>query len=166
MLLIQTPCGLRWHHGHQDVETQRRAKRHVGPIAHIDVAGLGGIMLFFLMLFMIPAVIRVDSSLRWSVDLPLAAHSKSQPGALKEDAIDVAVSRNGMAFICGERVSYGQIPDQIRDRMQRGSEHKVYLRADSRAKYVDVAAVAQQIRRAGIDKIVIMVESPLPKQPT
>ena len=140
-------------------------KRHIGSFAHIDVAGLGGIMLFLLMLFMIPIITYPDLLVRGSVDLPFAPHAKPQPGALKEDAIDIAVTRDGSVYIRKTRVSTRDIPDQILQRLNLGSERQVYLRADARAEYGDVEAIVKEIRRAGIDHIVLMAETPpQPKQ--
>jgi biopolymer transport protein ExbD len=138
-------------------------KRHAESIAVIDSAGFGGIMLFFLVLFMLPAKI-FNLPVSAPVDLPYAAHANAEPGALKEDAIDVAVTRNGAVYICGTKVRSKSISDEIRRRLSGGSEHKVYLRADARAKYGDIDTVIKEVRRAGIDHIAILADAPRPKQ--
>jgi biopolymer transport protein ExbD len=49
----------------------------------------------------------------------------------------------------------------LREGVREGSERKVYLRADARAKYGEVKAVLDQIRLAGIENVAFMtVEAP------
>jgi biopolymer transport protein TolR len=124
--------------------------------AFIDPSGLAGIMLFFLMLFMIPI-----SPGHWgsSVDLAATRHATPQPGALKEDSLDIVLTRNGMIYFRHDKINCSDLAGQIRMWVRQGSERKVYLRADARAKYGDVKAVVDQIRAAGIQDVALIVET-------
>ena len=42
--------------------------------------------------------------------------------------------------------------------VQEGSERKVYLKVDARAKYGDAERVVDQVRAAGIQQICILAE--------
>jgi biopolymer transport protein ExbD len=46
-----------------------------------------------------------------------------------------------------------QMPDKIREGLKNGAEKKVYMRADARARYVDVKQILVEIRQAGIENI-------------
>jgi biopolymer transport protein TolR len=131
-------------------------KRGNNYAAFIDPSGLAGIMLFFLMLFMIPM-----SGGHWglSVDLAVTRHATPEPDALKEDALEVILTRNGTIYFGHTRVTFADLPAQIRLWVQKGSERKVYLRADARAKYGDVKAVVDDIRSAGIQNVALIVET-------
>jgi biopolymer transport protein ExbD len=53
-----------------------------------------------------------------------------------------------------------ELPDLIRTAIRGGSERKVYLFADSRAKNGSVEIVVDQIRLAGIINLVILANKP------
>jgi biopolymer transport protein ExbD len=131
-------------------------KRRSRYVSTIDVSGFVGIMLFFLCLFMLPALLHVHPSR--SFDLAQSHHAKPQPGALKEDAMVVGVSRDGSFYFRSRKVPIHEIAPLIRDAVKAGSERKVYLKADARAKYGDVKAVVDQIRLAGIENVALMTE--------
>jgi biopolymer transport protein TolR len=124
--------------------------------AFIDPSGLAGIMLFFLALFMVP--ISGGHGGR-SVDLAATRHATLQPGALKEDALDVILTRDGRIYFGHTSVKFADLPEQIRLSIQRGSDRKVYLRADARVKYGDVKAVLDQVRAAGVQDVAVLVET-------
>jgi biopolymer transport protein ExbD len=51
-----------------------------------------------------------------------------------------------------------QMPDKIREGLKNGAEKKVYMRADARARYVDVKQVLIEIRQAGIENVCLLAE--------
>ena len=90
------------------------------------------------------------------VDLPKARNATSQPGAQREDAIHIAVTRDGRFFFGGQRVAWGQLHNLIQAATREGSEPKIYLSADRRAKNKDVEIAVDQIRLAGITNVAIL----------
>ena len=82
------------------------------------------------------------------------------PGALKEDALRVMVTRDGQVYLCDSHLMYGDLTDEIRERVRNGAEKKVYLAVDARAKYGDAKAVLDQIRMAGIGNVSFLTEEP------
>jgi biopolymer transport protein ExbD len=88
-----------------------------------------------------------------SVDRARSFHASAQPSALREDAMQVLVRRDGNVYFRGQLVVLDQLPDHIRRALREGAEKKVYLSVDARSKYGDTAAVVDQIRLAGIDSI-------------
>jgi biopolymer transport protein ExbD/biopolymer transport protein TolR len=122
----------------------------------IELSGLAGIMLFFLILFMMPA--SLPRRHFGNVDLAPVDGPKAMPGALKEDALQVAVTRDGTIYLNESRVRIGNLVPLLRQGVRQGSERKVYLRADARARYADVKAVLGQIRLAGIENVALMTE--------
>jgi biopolymer transport protein ExbD len=75
------------------------------------------------------------------IDHAKAKHSTMLPGALKEDALRVIVSRDGRVFLGNSFVERRDLTEMIREGIRNGAEKKVYVAADSRARYVDVAEV-------------------------
>ncbi len=85
------------------------------------------------------------------------------PSALREDAMLISVSRDGNVFFGTHQVRYNDLPESIRESVRHGSERKIYLKVDARAKYGDAALVIDQIRQAGIQNVGIITEQ---RQPT
>jgi biopolymer transport protein ExbD/biopolymer transport protein TolR len=92
------------------------------------------------------------------VDIPAARHSSLKPGANREDALIVAVSRDGSIYLDDARVAPDDLPDQLREAIRYGTQKAVYVKADSRAKYGDVKAVLDKIHLAGIEKVTFLTE--------
>jgi biopolymer transport protein ExbD len=98
----------------------------------------------------------------YTVDRAIAVHSTAMPGAQKEDAMQINVSRDGRLFFRNAQVALQELPDQIRQGAKNGAEKRIYLAVDARAKYGDVAVVLDQIRLAGIEKVSFLTERPYP----
>ncbi len=89
------------------------------------------------------------------VDLPVVLNATSEPNALREDAILVSVTRDGRLYFRRDRIMLDDISNRISKAVQEGAEKRVYMEADSRARYRDVEVVLDQIRAAGITDVVI-----------
>jgi biopolymer transport protein ExbD len=101
----------------------------------------------------------------WAMDLPRMDHASPMPAALREDAVMVTLTRDGMIFFGPTQVRGNDLPASIQDYVRRGSEPKVYLRVDARAKYGDAAIVIDEVRQAGIQEIGIITEQRQPSRP-
>jgi len=134
-------------------------KRRSNYFFQVDVTGVAGI--FFVFVFVFLAMIVIPERPRPAVDLAPAFHATAMPAALKEDALIVTVTRDATIFFKNHRVVFDELPQLLRQGYQSGSERKVFLVADARAKYRDVAAVVSTVRQAGIEKISLIVESPV-----
>ena len=79
-------------------------------------------------------------------------------GASREDAMVVAIFRDGKVFFGNDQTTAGQLSSQIQKRLNASPERKVYLKADFRARYGNVAEVVDAVRSAGIGNIAFLVE--------
>jgi biopolymer transport protein TolR len=134
---------------------QRKTRNEL--ICRIDMTAFLSIQLVLLFLFMNSIGSRPDLP-RNSVDLASVAHPVLMPGADKEDAIVVAVQRDGSVYLGLYKLSLEQLPDQIREAVNEGSERKVYIKADMRARYGAVLQVLAAVRSAGIENIGFLVD--------
>jgi biopolymer transport protein TolR len=135
----------------------RAAKRRPSIYPAIDLMPFHGVSLVLLIMFMCyPGAFHGDSP----VDLPKARSATLQSGAVREDAIRIAVTRDGSRFFGSNKAEPGELSDLIRTATRAGSERKVYLLADCRAKDEDVEIVFDQIRLAGITNVVILADKP------
>ena len=88
-----------------------------------------------------------------TVDLPMSDHPTLMPGANREDAVVVHVTRDGRIFLRNERISLEELPDKIRKLVLHGAERKVYIEADIRSRYGSVNDVLERARAAGIENV-------------
>jgi biopolymer transport protein TolR len=135
----------------------RAAKRRPSVYPAIDLMPFVGLFLVLLIIFMLAVP---PPSHGVSVDLPSARTAKLQPGAIREDAIRIFVARDGHCYFRSTTAAPEGLPDLIRAAMRDGSERKVYLSADTRARNGSVEIVVDQIRLAGITNIAILANKP------
>jgi biopolymer transport protein TolR len=70
----------------------------------------------------------------------------------------VTVARDNKVFFRSELINPVQLPVKIREGIDQGSERKIYIRADARARYGWVAEVLDGVRAAGIEQVGFLVE--------
>jgi len=70
---------------------------------------------------MIFMIIRPMVTLRFMADLPRARFVSPVPGAAREDAQIVSVSRDGQIFYRNVKVRIGDLPEQIRESIRNGA---------------------------------------------
>ncbi len=93
-----------------------------------------------------------------STDLPKIRRTISLPHAMREDAMTVMIMRNGDVFFGNDRVSPDPLADGIRNEVERGPEHKVYIRADARTLYLNVKRVLDAVQEAGLMNVSFFAE--------
>ncbi len=133
-------------------------KRQGSFFTMIELSGLASLLVFFLVLLMLPPFFRYPYNHGSGVDLAPIDHPKAMAGALKEDALQVTITREGRVFLDGRKVGTNDLIPLLQKGVREGSERKVYLKADARAKYGDVKSVLDLIQQAGIENVALMTE--------
>jgi biopolymer transport protein ExbD len=100
-----------------------------------------------------------------AADLPRVDHPRPMPDANREDALTVTVTRDGNVYFRTLQITPRELPNQIRQALKEGARPTVFVHADTRAKYGDVAAVIDQVRQAGIQNVGIITEQRQPASP-
>jgi len=118
--------------------------------SNINVTPMVDVMLVLLIIFM---VITPMLQKGVTVDLAKVNNPVQMPDADKEDALVIAVMRNGDIFFGNDRITGDQLTNKIKDRISNRVDKRVYLRADARAKYKSVVDVVDNIRAAGVDDL-------------
>jgi biopolymer transport protein ExbD len=96
------------------------------------------------------------------IDRIVARHIHKLPGARREDAIRVYVTRDGTFYFGSRRVDGAGLSDRIRNSIRDGAEKRIYLEVDARARYSDVSAVLSQIQLTGIQNVSFIADAPRP----
>jgi len=94
------------------------------------------------------------------VDRASASHTRYLPKALREDAILIAVTRDGSVYFRNMRLSPAELPNKIHDSVLNGAEKRIYLQVDARVKYGNVSAVLPYIQLSGVENVSFLTETP------
>src|ERR1700687_570356 len=115
-----------------------------------NVIPMADIMLVLLIIFMVVTpMLQKDHP----VDLARTNTAKDMQDADKDDAIVIAVTRDGNIFLRTTQIRKEEITAQVKDRIANRLDKTVYVKSDARAKYGDVVAVVDEIRSAGVDQV-------------
>jgi len=120
-----------------------------------NVIPMADIMLVLLIIFMVVTPMLQKTH---QVDMASVNNARDMKDADKDDAIVVAVTRDGTLFLGNNKISKEEITGQIKDRIANKLDKTVYVKSDARAKYGDVVAVVDEIRSAGVDQLGLLTE--------
>jgi biopolymer transport protein ExbD len=83
------------------------------------------------------------------------------PDADKEDAILIAVTRDGRVFLSpGNLMIHPEdLAGKVKDLQANRSDKTVYIRADARARFSSVTDVIDNLRTAGVDSVGLITET-------
>jgi len=113
------------------------------------------IMLVLLIIFMVVTPMLQKTH---QVDLAPTNNAHDMKDADKDDAVVVAVTRDGTLYLQNNRISKESITNEVKDQIANRLDKTVYVKADARAKYGDVVAVVDEIRSAGVDQLGLLTE--------
>jgi biopolymer transport protein ExbD/biopolymer transport protein TolR len=120
-----------------------------------NVVPMCDIMLVLLIIFM---VITPMLQKGVSVDLARAVNPRAMADADKEDAIIVAVTRDGKVFLGSDQTPLEDLTNKVQEQVANRVDKTVYIKSDARAKYERVVSVVDEIRSAGVDQVGLITE--------
>jgi biopolymer transport protein TolR len=123
--------------------------------SNINVTPMVDVMLVLLIIFM---VITPMLNNKVNVDLPVATAAIIMDNANKEDAVTVAVTRDGRTYLGGDLVAVDDLGAKISAKLENKTDKQVFLRADVRANYGKVMDTVDQIRAAGVSQLGLLTE--------
>ena len=126
-------------------------------VSAINVTPMVDVMLVLLIIFMVITPMLTKGA---QVELVRTAHPIAMKDADKEDAILVAVTRNGDLFLSpgNKRLTLDDLPGKVKDLLTNRLDKTVYIKADSRAKYERVESVVDELRTAGVENLGLITE--------
>jgi biopolymer transport protein ExbD len=132
-----------------------REKKKVGAINDINVTPMVDVMLVLLIIFI---VITPMLSKGVSVDLAMTRNPIAMDEADKEDAVLVAITRDGSVFLGRSRSEGPDLGTQVGDIVSNRIDKTVYVKADARARYERVVEVVNILRSGGVDQVGLLTE--------
>jgi len=132
-------------------------KKAPPPVSDINVTPMVDVMLVVLIIFM---VITPMLNKGVNVDLAKARNPIVMADADKEDAVIVAITRDGQTFLSPglQKVTPDELAPKVKDLLSDKPNKIVYIRADGRARYETVEDVVDNLRAGGVDDVGLLTE--------
>ena len=135
-------------------------KRAAPPVSDINVTPMVDVMLVVLIIFMVITPLLSKSI---PLDMARARNPIALPDADKEDAVIIAISRDGQTFLSPgvKRTNVDDLAPQVRELLSGRPNKTVYIKADARAKYGKVEEVVDNLRLGGVSELGLLAEQDL-----
>jgi biopolymer transport protein ExbD len=127
--------------------------------SEINVTPMVDVMLVLLIIFMV-----ITPMLQKGVNVELAKTNNpiAMEDADKEDAVLIAVERDGAVYFDTEKIPADQLTAKVQDKIANKADKKVFIKADARARYKMVVDVVDNVRGAGVDQVGLLTEQAKP----
>jgi biopolymer transport protein ExbD len=133
--------------------------------SNINVTPMVDVMLVLLIIFMV-----ITPMLENKVNVTLAQteNAVAMEDASKEDAITIAITRDGKVFLGQDQTSIADLGSKVSDLLKDKTNKMVFFRSDSRAHYGTVMDAIDAVRTTGVDEVGLLTENRQPntKPPT
>jgi len=116
---------------------------------------MADVMLVLLIIFMVVTPMLQKGA---PVELAKTHNPTDMPAADHDDAVLVAVTRDGKYWLNQDKITLDSLAVKVNDVLSTRMDKTVFVRSDARAKYGDVVAVVDTIRNAGVDKVGLLTE--------
>jgi biopolymer transport protein TolR len=118
--------------------------------SNINVTPMVDVMLVLLIIFM---VITPMLQNKVQIDLARVQNATLMPDADKEDAVVVAITRDGGVFLGQNKVDPSQLGSLVRDMLADKTDKTIFVRADARAQFKSVEDAIDDVRTAGVETV-------------
>jgi biopolymer transport protein ExbD len=127
-------------------------------VSDINVTPMVDVMLVLLIIFMVITPMLTKGQ---NVNMVKTHNDIKMQEADKEDAVLIAVTRDGRAFLSpgNALIQPGDIGSKVKDLQANRSDKTVYVKADARARFASVTDVIDNLRTAGVDQLGLITES-------
>jgi biopolymer transport protein TolR len=123
--------------------------------SNINVTPMVDVMLVLLIIFMVITPMLQNKVV---VDMAKVDNPTNMPDADKEDAIVVAITRDGGVFLGQNKTSVSELGTQVREKLADKPGKTIYVRADARAQYRAVEDAIDAVRTAGVDDVGLLTQ--------
>jgi biopolymer transport protein TolR len=123
--------------------------------SNINVTPMVDVMLVLLIIFMVVTPMLQKGV---SVDMAKTDSPIAMADADKEDALIVAIMRDGTVYFGSEKTPPDQLTNKLKDKLASRVDKRVFVRADARARYGSVTDVVDNVRAAGVDQLGLLTE--------
>ena len=134
----------------------RRGFGKSAVVADINVTPMADVMLVLLIIFMITTPL-LQSGI--TVNLPKAKNPLDAPEADSNEAVVIAVNREGRLYLKKTPTSDEDLYNYLQNRFSGGEINRtIFLKADTALSYGRVVQIVNGCRRSGVERIGLMAE--------
>ena len=130
--------------------------------SNINVTPMVDVMLVLLIIFM---VITPMLQNKVQIDMAKVDNPTVMPDADKEDAIVVAITRDGGVFLGQNKVATSELGNLVRDKLADHPGKTIFVRADARAQFRAVEDAIDAVRTAGVEDVGLLTQKREPGAP-
>ncbi|HLW52212.1 MAG TPA: biopolymer transporter ExbD [Candidatus Angelobacter sp.] len=130
-------------------------RNHSNVNAKINVTPMVDVMLVLLIIFMVIMPLLQPGP---QVQLARTINPSWMPDADKDDALLVAINRDGQLFLGNHEIIPAELTERIRDRIAARATKTVFVKADARTRYRSVADAVDHIRAAGVGELGLLTD--------
>jgi len=123
--------------------------------SNINVTPMVDVMLVLLIIFM---VITPMLQNKVQIDMARVDNATAMPDADKDDAIVVAVTRDGGVFLGQNKTSVSELGSQVSEALANKPGKTIFIRADARAQYRAVEDAIDAVRTAGVEDVGLLTQ--------
>ena len=123
--------------------------------SNINVTPMVDVMLVLLIIFM---VITPMLQNKVQVDMAKVENPTAMPDADKEDAIVVAITRDGSVYLGQDRTALTELGGKVRDKIADKPGKTIFVRADARAQFRAVEDAIDAVRTAGVEEVGLLTQ--------
>ena len=131
------------------------AKRTTTVVNDINVTPMVDVMLVLLIIFMVVTPMLQHGQ---SVDMVKTHNPRNMQDADKEDAVLIAVTRDGRVYLGSDQIQATELAPKVKDLIAARADKTVYVKSDARAKFKDVVDVVDNVRAAGVSDLGLLTD--------
>ncbi len=143
------------------VRIRRLGSKRYGLFCNLNSSLFSQSMLGCVLILLIVFMMYVPPYHGVEIDRYISHSARPMPAALREDAMRVVVTRDGIIYFRNTKIAGEHLSGQIRLRLHCGAQRKVYFVVDQRAHFGDLAIALDEVRHAGIWDIAFLAEFPV-----
>lgn len=95
-----------------------------------------------------------------SVQMPVTRNAVAVPNADTQDALVVALTADGTAYLRGDRLPTPALADRVRSIMSTRNEKTLYIKADARVPYARLVEVIDAVQNSGVQGLTLLTTQP------
>jgi biopolymer transport protein ExbD len=137
--------------------SKKTANRQNKFLSELNLWPFAGVVITLLITFMVVTGGTNVCTRSIGPDLAVVNHAALLRLANREDAMRLSVTRDGRFFFLDYRVEPEDLAGRIREAVSNGSEKRVYMIVDARAKYGDVKSALDAVRGAKLENVSFLV---------
>ena len=91
-----------------------------------------------------------------SVQMPVTRNAVAVPDADTQDALIVALTADGTAYLRGDRLPTDALADRVKATLSTRKEKTLYIKADARVPYARLVEVIDAVQKSGVQGLTLL----------